>query len=380
MDCQATLSISVTQCDPTSATTPLHWPAPTTVHVSCPAKQLAPQQRQGLAIQVLAGTETVSELARQHEVSRKFLYQQVHTAEKALSAAFAPSSRPDDVLFYLPVTKAWLRQLVLGLVFICHSSTRGVVELLRDLFDYRISLGTVHNIVHSPVAHARRINEQYDLSTIRIGLLDEIFQAADPVLVGVDAASTFCFLLSPEEHRDADTWGIRLLELVDRGFAPQATIADFASGLRAGHKEALHEVPCRGDVFHALYDVGPLVRYLENRAYEAIDARAKLERKQATAKRRGRKDQSLATKLSYARPAEAKAIALADEVALLARWLRDDILSVAGPEYAIRRDLLDFVVAELRPRVGLSASDQAGKDLAGETAGQSFGLRFGTGP
>ena len=380
MDCQATLSISVTQCDPTSATTPLHWPAPTTVHVSCPAKQLAPQQRQGLAIQVLAGTETVSELARQHEVSRKFLYQQVHTAEKALSAAFAPSSRPDDVLFYLPVTKAWLRQLVLGLVFICHSSTRGVVELLRDLFDYRISLGTVHNIVHSPVAHARRINEQYDLSTIRIGLLDEIFQAADPVLVGVDAASTFCFLLSPEEHRDADTWGIRLLELVDRGFAPQATIADFASGLRAGHKEALHEVPCRGDVFHALYDVGPLVRYLENRAYEAIDARAKLERKQATAKRRGRKDQSLATKLSYARPAEAKAIALADEVALLARWLRDDILSVAGPEYAIRRDLLDFVVAELRPRVGLSASDQAGKDLAGETAGQSFGLRCGTGP
>ena len=67
-------------------------------------------------------------------------------------------------------------------------------------------------------------------------------------------------------------------------------------------------------------------------------------------------------------------------MALLARWLRDDILSVAGPEYAIRRDLLDFVVAELAPRVGLSASDQAGKDLAGETAGQSFGLRFGTGP
>ena len=103
-------------------------------------------------------------------------------------------------------------------------------------------------------------------------------------------------------------------------------------------------------VFHALYHTGPLVRYLENRAYEAMNVCAKLERKQATAaRRRGCKDQSLATKLSYARPAEAKAIVLADEVALLARWLRDDILSVAGPEYAIRRDLLDFVVAELRP-------------------------------
>ena len=86
------------------------------------------------------------------------------------------------------------------------------------------------------------------------------------VLVGVDAKSTFCFLLSPEEHRDADTWGVRLLELVDQGFAPKATIADFGSGLRAGHQEVLPEVPCRGDVFHALYHTGPLVRYLENRA------------------------------------------------------------------------------------------------------------------
>ena len=32
-------------------------------------------------------------------------------------------------------------------------------------------------------AQARRINQQYDLSTIVIGLLDEIFQAHDPVLV-----------------------------------------------------------------------------------------------------------------------------------------------------------------------------------------------------
>jgi hypothetical protein len=41
---------------------------------------------------------------------------------------------------------------------------------------------------------------------------------------------------------------------------------------------------------------------------------------------------------------------LADDVALLAGWLRHDILTVAGPEYAIRRDLFDFVVAELRAR------------------------------
>ena len=298
MDAQATFSCSFTQSNlgPVADLPNLpHWPA----------QRLLRQERQALAFQVLAGAQPVSDLAREHEVSRKFLYQQAHTAQDALTRAFDPEPKSEKVLFYLPVTKAWLRQLVLGLVLICHSSARGVVELLRDLFNYRISPGTVHNIVHSAVPHAQRINQQYDLSSIHIGLLDEIFQAGDPVLVGVDAKSTFCFLLSLEENRDADTWGIRLLELVDQGFAPDATVADFASGLRAGHQEALHEVPCRGDVFHALYNIGPLARYLENRAYEAIDVRAKLERKQATAeRRRGRKDQSLANKLSYARSAE----------------------------------------------------------------------------
>ena len=105
MDCQATSHVSVSQCDFPSITGPIS-PAPIDVGVSCPAKRLLPQQRQGLAIQVLAGTETVSELARQHEVSRKSLDQQVHTAEEALSEDFAPSSKAADVLFYLPVTKA----------------------------------------------------------------------------------------------------------------------------------------------------------------------------------------------------------------------------------------------------------------------------------
>src|SRR5206468_375566 len=175
---------------------------------------------------------------------------------------------------------------------------------------------------------------------VRIGADDEIFQSGRPVLVGVDAESTYCYLLSQEEHRDADTWGVRLLELVDRGFAPEATIADFGSGLRAGHEQTLPGVTCRGDVFHALYELGPLVRYLENRAYEAIDVCTKLARKQAVAeRRRGRKEQALAQKLRYARQAEAKAIALAGDVAELARWLREDILSVAGPGSAIRRGL-----------------------------------------
>jgi hypothetical protein len=315
------------------------------------AHHLSPPQRQQLALGALAG-HSVSALAQQHQVSRKFVYQQLHQAHEALDQAFAPDPGDQDrVLFTLPVTKHWLRQLVLGLLLIGHSSLRGVTELLADLLDYPLSLGSVHNILHQAVTAARRINDQEELSGIAIGAHDEIFQAGQPVLVGADVASTYCYLLRLEEHRDADTWGVRLLELVDRGFRPQATIADFAGGLRAAQAEVFPGIPCRGDVFHVLDEAVPLVTYLENRAYEAIAACAKLQRQQAQhERRRGHKAADVSAKLRYARPAEARAVALAEDVALLVRWLREDILAVAGPDHATRCALYDWVVAELRAR------------------------------
>jgi hypothetical protein len=111
-------------------------------------------------------------------------------------------------------------------------------------------------------------------------------------------------------------------------------------------------VPCRGDVFHVLYEFGQAVRYLESLAYQAMQPCLDLARQLATpGKRRDRQKQSLALRLGRARRQEAAAVALYDDVAVLLRWLREDILSVAGPDYATRQELLAFVVAELRQRV-----------------------------
>ena len=324
------------------------FPQPDTA-VFHPAKAMTPPQRRQLALEALAGAETVSRLAGQHEVSRKFVYRQAAKAEEALDDAFSPADHDDQkVLFHLPVTKTWLRQLILGLTLICHSSLRGVVELLGDVFDCSISVGTVHNVLHAAVVEARSCNEQQDLCGVRIGAHDEIFQSGRPVLVGVDADSTYCYLLSLEDHRDADTWGVRLLELQDQGFQPEATVADAGKGIRAGQALAMPEVPCRGDVFHALQTVHSLVTFLENRAYAAIGTTADLERKKTRLQWRGRRTQGVAVKLGRAEREEARAVALLTDVATLLKWLREDVLSLAGPDHATRRELFDFLVAELR--------------------------------
>jgi hypothetical protein len=317
-----------------------------------PAHLLQPHQRQRLAVAALAGGRPLTQLAQQHQVSRKFLYQQVDKAQQALTAAFAPDPPADArVLFWLPVTAGWLRRFILALLLICHSSYRGILELLRDLFAYRCSLGFIHGVARDAMERARSLNGQQDLSAVGVGAHDELFQSNHPVLVGVDVASTYCYLLSLEEQRDGETWGVRLLELQQRGFAPRALIGDGGSGLQAGQELALPDVPRRGDLFHLLHEVTPLVSFLDNRAYQALTACVKLERQQAAKERRhGRRDSSVGQKLRHARPAAAAAVALADDVATLIGWLRRDVLALAGPCHAERAMLYDFIVAQLRQR------------------------------
>ena len=78
------------------------------------ATSLSPKQRKNLAIKVLAKGESITHLALKEQVSRKFLYQQEKKAQQALDRVFTPIKKNEEVLFYLPITKTWLQQLILA--------------------------------------------------------------------------------------------------------------------------------------------------------------------------------------------------------------------------------------------------------------------------
>src|SRR4051794_32117404 len=273
--------------------------------------------RKDLAIKALAGSETVCDLAARHGVSRKFVYQQRHKTRAALDDAFSSTTPDEEVLFELGVTKTWLRQVIVALPLICRSSYRGVVEFLRDLLGLPVSLDHVHDVLQ---AAARQ-----------------------------DARSTYCYLLMAEQHRDADTWGVHLLDAAERGLRPDYTIADAGRGLRAGQEAAWGDTPCHGDVFHIQRQCGGLVSTLSRLAQGATSRRKTL---QAGTDRAGQRapDAELATQLALARLTEARTSRLARDIQTLVHWLRHDVLALAGPDLATRRELFDFIVAELMAR------------------------------
>lgn len=302
--------------------------------------------RKDLAVQALARSATVSDLSIRHGVSRKFVYQQANRARHALDDAFISAAADDRVLFEIQVTKRWLRQVIVALALMCRGSYLGIIEFLRDVLGASISIGTVHNVLHAAAAQAGVINGAQDLSCIRTGLHDELFHGGKPVLAGVCAQSTYCYLLAAEEHRDADTWGVHLLDAAQQGLKPDYTIADAGQGLRAGQKAAWGDTPCHGDVFHIIRQCEGLATTLSRLAKGATSRREKLEAKVGRMGQSAPKD-GLVAELALTRQTEIRARELARGIRTLIHWLSHDVLALAGPDLATRRELFDFIANEL---------------------------------
>jgi len=170
-----------------------------------------------------------------------------------------------------------------------------------------------------------------------------------PVLTGIDARSTYCYLLEAAEHRDAQTWAIHLFDAVKRGLNHDFAVADYGQGLRAGHAMVFGSKPCHGDVFHMTHQCESLANVLANLAKGATSHRETVDKKMQAAKRLGH-GQKHSGKLALARRNEERAHSLASYVKTLVQWLRQDVLSLAGPPLPVREELFDFLVDSLRQR------------------------------
>ena len=196
------------------------------------------------------------------------------------------------------------------------------------------------------IVRVEEIHKTENLSEIKIGAHDEIFQGNKPILVGCDVKSTFIYLLSLENSRDRDTWAIRLLECKDKGLLLDRSVADGGLGLRAGQEEAFPGTPCHTDVFHALRDLTAEVTYQENKALSKLNDFYSLDLKMQKAKKQ-KKAYLFSSKLGKAKSSLNNRLQVADNISTIYKWLREDVLAVVGPNAETRRMLFDFLIEEL---------------------------------
>jgi hypothetical protein len=315
-----------------------------TGHKNTPTRSLTPETKKSIALDVLSGMG-VTQAAKKNAVCRNSVYAQKNRAEAAIESAFVDNF-DSNAIYYLPVSTHLICQVVLGLVLICKASYRDAMQFLHDVFDYPISIGTVAGIVDSAGDRAARINAAYDLGSIRESSADEVFHRNQPILAAVDIDSRFCAMLEKEEHRDADTWSVHLLDMNDRGFNPDVNISDQAAGLKKAFGDVLPETEHRFDQFHIIQASKDLIRFLKNRKESALTLAVTLYSRREKARETG-KEHLFSDQLDEANKAMAATEMLHERVDILCTWLQYDVLQLPASCPADREKLFDFIVEEL---------------------------------
>lgn len=256
------------------------------------------EQRADTALQMLVPLPDrkwglVSELARLYGVSRTLLYKIRDRALDAMVEALLPrdAGRPAQVTT-LTVNKAFIDRTIAILPMLT-GSVRDIRLGLDLILGVRRSVGYVSETLTAAGEQAEAYNLGITVPLPILGETDEIFQGRKPCLTLVDGRSFLVVNLTSAESRDATTWGVTYLDVVERGIQFHDLACDGGTGLRAGVREAKLAIPLRPDLFHILQDAQRLTRRLEGAAYKAIETAERARRANLEARgiirRRGRR-------------------------------------------------------------------------------------------
>ena len=316
-----------------------------TAHKKNHSARIPAHTKLSIALQAIKRTQTIADIANQNNCSRTTVYEQQTKAIHAANNAFQ-KEEDDDVLLYVPVTKAFIHQMVVALFLICKSSYRDIIFFLQTIFNYSLSLGSIFNIIDEAADQAGLLNHSYDLSNITVSAADELFHWNKPILAAVDINSRFCALLAKADQRDYETWGIYLLDMQAHGYAPETTIIDGAKGLTKGHEEVLPNTKLQYDHFHMIKDMKDVARFIKNQVDSAVTAALKLY-KRSNKQCDGMQQKANSDVFSAALIEVSVLEDTYKTFQLLSQWLQHDVLQLAGHSPETRAMLYDFIVSEM---------------------------------
>ena len=214
----------------------------------------------------------VTELSREHSVSRKFLYELRDKAAASISEALlpkAPGRKANSNL--VEIDDSFVRRAIAVCLSVVPGTVRTVQWLLDLLFDVHRSSGYISQTAKKIGAEALEYTQSLSLPMLALAEADEIFQGRKPCLTLVDGRSFLVLSLSAQDHRDETTWGCVLLDVQKQGVHLVDVASDGARGIRAGVEEVSLMIPLRPDLFHLIREAYRVTQRLEKRAYRAID-------------------------------------------------------------------------------------------------------------
>ena len=233
-------------------------------------------------------------------------------------------------------------RIIVSLAVVGRAPIQGIQEHIGSIYGVKVSTGTISNVINKAAKAAEAFDKTIDLSGIKVGANDEIFQGDMPVLTGIDLRSTYVYLLEAASNRTADTWEIYLLDRKEYGLNLEESINDGAKAIKKGVTEAYPDIQIQLDVWHALELIGKRVTIYGRKAYSLISEEEEI--RQRIGKKGGHKDKE--KKLEKIESEMKKAIEKYDTMQILVEWLRE-LLGFTGYCKEDVKMLIEYVLSEM---------------------------------
>jgi hypothetical protein len=271
-------------------------------------------------------------------MSREYVYQQKEkVAQYVESLDTAEAEVP-----MLRLDKRSIDRIILLLTLDCQSPQSGIQRFFETICGKHISTGYISSVIKEATIRAQEFDAQVDLSGIRQGANDEIFQCGAPILTGIDPESTYTYLLEEASDRTAETWAIYLEDRKEQGLALETSINDGGAGLMAGIPRVFPDVEIQADTFHAVYGMGKEVSKLERKAYKLLNHECTLMENLEGKRPRAKNKEAL----EEVQPKAAEAVNLYDLIYILFVWLKE-LLSFSGYAIGEALALAEWILQEM---------------------------------
>lgn len=211
-----------------------------------------PTQRIRLASSMIAQEGTygfVSELSREHDISRQSLYKLRMVGKRGMESVFSPKEQPSRE--QVRITRAVLTLLVEG-----HASREGIQKCLEELMGVHLSLGAISAIIHQAGQAAQEQLKRCLPAGKRALALDEQYgnERGKGYLNIVDVRSWVVVASIPPVAVDAESWTLLLWDLQEQGVQWDALVSDGGKAIQSALESVTPESIHQRDVWHVLHE------------------------------------------------------------------------------------------------------------------------------
>src|SRR5262245_17684345 len=257
----------------------------------------------------------VTQLSREHHVSRPTLYTWRDQAAHALATAFHPPTAPA-----IPTPTA---RHVLTL-WIAHASDRGVQAAMQELLQHGISLATIIAVLHEAQQRALTWMHTQVPATMRALALDEIYanDRRGAYLNVVDVHSGAVWASEGPLAVDTESWTLVLWSLQERGLQWNRVVMDEGAPMHAACQQVTAQVVVHLDQWHLWHGCAQVQARLE-RVVTRLERRTPVVARQAARLAAAERPRGARPKTDVT--AHAQDVAAARRLAAATSYLTDEL-------------------------------------------------------